>query len=161
MRARLLTQLALAPNLDYVESFQTLSSLNLEIRRHGPSAERLMRKAILEMGVGNYAACLAAALDAQAMEPESAEAHHQVGSAYFMLALARSGAVPGGPGMAHVHDQEPAQALLAKSIDAFREVRRLNGSDEEAKADLGILEQLAKDCDTEGKLMTALRRTVA
>lgn len=158
MRSRLIAELVAAPNLDYVESFQTLSALNLEMRRHGPSAERMLRKAILEMGVGNYGACLAAALDAAAMDPTSAEASHQVGSAYFLLALARSGAVPAGPGM-HAIDDEPATVLLAKSVVAFREAVRLNPGDEEAEGDLAILEQLQRDADTESKLLAALRRS--
>lgn len=159
MRTRLLTQLVEAPNLDYVENFQVLSALNLEIRRHGPSAERLLRKAILEMGVGNYAACLAAALDAQAMDPESPETHHQVGSAYFLLAVARSGAVPVGPGMGHALDNEAATELLAKAIEAFKEGVLRNPLDEESAQDVAILEQLATDCDTDSKLLAALRRS--
>lgn len=158
MRSRLITELVSAPNLDYVESFQTLSALNLEMRRQGPSAPLLLRKAILEMGCGNYAACLSAALDAAAMEPLSAETHHQVGSAYFLLALARSGAVPAGPG--HAHEDQPAIVLLSKSIDSFRQSIRLNPGDEEADADLAILEQLQRDADTEHKLIQALRRSV-
>ncbi len=160
MRTRLLTQLIQAPNLDYVENFQILSALNLEIRRHGPSAERMLRKAIMEMGVGNYAACLSAALDAQAMDTQSPEAHHQVGSAYFLMALARSGAVPGGPGMGLAADNDPATVLLSKSVEAFHAVLKLNAGDEETRQDLAILEQLAKDCDTESKLLSALRRTL-
>ncbi|MES2155250.1 MAG: hypothetical protein V4510_08970 [bacterium] len=160
MRTRLLTQLVEAPNLDYVENFQVLSALNLEIRRHGPSAERMLRKAMLEMGVGNYAACLSAALDAQAMDPASPETHYQVGLANFLIALARSGAVPGGPGMGHPADDEPASRLLAKSIEAFREAVRVNPGDDETAQDVAILQQLQVDCDTESKLLTALRRSL-
>ncbi len=62
--------------------------------------------------------------------------------------------------MGHNHDSEPATVLLGKSIEAFHESVRLNPADTEAAQDLAILEQLAKDCETEHKLLAALRRTL-
>lgn len=157
MRQRLLTQLIATPDLDYVEHFKVLSAVNLEIRRHGPTAARLLRKAILEMDIGNYPASLAAALDAQALTPASAEVRHQVAMSCLRLAIAKVGAIPLGPG-AESDIPESATELLEQSIAAFREAARLNPDDEETRAALGVLQQLADDCDTDSKLGKALRR---
>lgn len=156
MKTRLLTQLVQVPaDLDYVEHFQVLSGVNLEIRRHGPSSDRLLRKAILEMDVGNYAASLAAAQDACALDPVSAETHHQVGLAYLLLAMAKAGAVPTGPGVRET-PSESCMGLLQKAIDALREVLRINPEDAETEDDLTMLDDWAA-FDSEAKLHKALR----
>ncbi|MCA1819147.1 MAG: hypothetical protein LC620_03705 [Halobacteriales archaeon] len=156
MATRLLTQLVQVPaDLDYVEHFQVLSGVNLEIRRHGPSADRLLRKAILEMDIGNYAASLVAAQDACALDPVSAETHHQVGLAYLLLAMAKAGAVPTGPGVRET-PAESCTGLLQKCIDSFDEVLRLNPEDQETVDDLSMLHAWAS-CDSEAKLHRALR----
>ncbi|MEA3191432.1 MAG: hypothetical protein QOD77_2014 [Thermoplasmata archaeon] len=158
MRAHLLSQLATAPrDLDYVEHFQTLSVVNLEIRRHGPSAERLLRKAILEMDLGNYGASLAAALDAVAMDPVSPETHHQVAMAYLLSSLARTGLVPVGPGTA-IHELPAASALelMHKAVDAFRKVVRLNPSDQETQEDLEALEGVTGGAKDDASLLARL-----
>jgi tetratricopeptide (TPR) repeat protein len=156
MKTRTLTQLVQVPaDLDYVEHFQVLSGVNLEIRRHGPSAERLLRKAILEMDIGNYAASLAAAQDACALDPVSAETHHQVGLAYLLLAMAKAGAVPTGPGVRET-PSESCMELLDKAIGALRDVVRLNPQDQETREDLGLLESWLA-LDSEAKLARTLR----
>jgi len=156
MKARLLTQLVQVPaDLDYVEHFQVLSGVNLEIRRHGPSAERLLRKAILEMDVGNYAASLTAAQDAVALDPVSAETHHQVGLAYLFLALAKAGAIPTGPGVRET-PAESSLGLLQKAVSSFEEVLRLNPDDLETGDDLEMLRSWCST-DTETKLHRLLR----
>lgn len=160
MRPRLIAQLVHAADLDYVEHFQLLSAVNLEIRRSGPTAERLLRKAILEMDVGNFLASLSAAEDALALAPRSAEVRHQLGCINLRLALAKAGAIPLGPGAEKGILQSPTE-LLQAAIDAFETAVRLNPQDDESRADAGILVQLAKDCDTDVKLSKALRRDVA
>lgn len=156
MTTRLITQIVQVPaDLDYVEHFQVLSGVNLEIRRHGPSSDRLLRKAILEMDIGNYAASLAAAQDACALDPVSAETHHQVGLAYLLLAMAKAGAVPTGPGVRET-PAESCVALLQKAIESFREVLRINPEDTETQDDLGMLESWA-EIDSEAKLHKVLR----
>lgn len=156
MKPRLLAQLVQVPaDLDYVEHFQVLSGVNLEIRRHGPSADRLLRKAILEMDVGNYAASLAAAQDACALDPVSAETHHQVGLAYLLLAMAKAGAVPTGPGVRET-PSESCMALLQKAVKSFGEVLRLNPNDLETQDDLAMLEHWAA-YDSEARLLKSLR----
>ncbi|MFO1534385.1 MAG: hypothetical protein ABR586_01835 [Thermoplasmatota archaeon] len=160
MRPRLLAQLVHAADLDYVEHFQMLAAVNLEIRRSGPTAERLLRKAILEMDVGNFLASLSAAEDALALEPKSPEIRHQLGRINLRLALAKAGAIPLGPGAEKGILQTPTE-LLQAAIDSFQAALRLNPQDDESRADVGILQQLAHDCDSDAKLARALRRDAA
>jgi tetratricopeptide (TPR) repeat protein len=157
MRQRLLALLVHGPDLDYVEHFQKLAAVNLEIRRSGPTAERLLRKAILEMDVGNFLASLAAAEDALALEPKDPEVRHQLGRINLRLALAKAGAIPLGPG-AEKGILQSATDLLQDAITSFDAAVRLNPEDDESRSDAGILHQLAQDCDTDAKLTKALRR---
>ncbi|HEX2065386.1 MAG TPA: hypothetical protein VHI93_01100, partial [Candidatus Thermoplasmatota archaeon] len=115
MRPRLIAQLVHAADLDYVEHFQMLSAVNLEIRRSGPTAERLLRKAILEMDVGNFLASLAAAEDALALDPKSPEVRHQLGRINLRLALAKAGA-PGRSGGCGVAAQRARQLGVAVAV---------------------------------------------
>lgn len=156
MKTRLLTQLVQVPaDLDYVEHFQVLSGVNLEIRRHGPSADRLLRKAILEMDIGNYAASLAAAQDACALDPVSAETHHQVGLAYLLLAMAKAGVVPTGPGVRE-SPSESCMGLLQKAVTSLGEVLRLNPDDQETREGVSVLKDWLRT-DSESKLHKQLR----
>jgi tetratricopeptide (TPR) repeat protein len=156
MKTRLLTQLVQVPaDLDYVEHFQVLSGVNLEIRRHGPSADRLLRKAILEMDIGNYAASLAAAQDACALDPVSAETHHQVGLAYLLLAMAKAGVVPTGPGVRET-PSESCMGLLQKAVSSLGEVLRLNPDDQETREGVSVLKDWLR-ADSESKLHKQLR----
>ena len=157
MRLRLLARMVHGPDLDYVEHFQLLSAINLEIRRSGPTAERLLRKAILEMDVGNFLASLAAAEDALALDAKSPEIRHQLGAINLRLALAKAGCIPLGPGAEKGILQSPTE-LLQAAIDSFQACVRLNPEDDESRADMGVLQQLASDCDTDLKLTKALRR---
>jgi tetratricopeptide (TPR) repeat protein len=160
MRPRLLAQLVHTPDLDYVEHFQMLAAVNLEIRRSGPTAERLLRKAILEMDVGNFLASLSAAEDALALDPKSPEIRHQLGRINLRLALAKAGIIPLGPGAEKGILQSPTE-LLQAAIRAFEAAVRLNPQDDESRADAGILVQLTSDCDSDAKLTRALRRDAA
>ncbi|HLF15848.1 MAG TPA: hypothetical protein VI796_00210, partial [Candidatus Thermoplasmatota archaeon] len=118
MKTELLTQLLHAPrDLDYVERFQGLAAVNLEIRRSGPTAERLLRKAALEMDVGNPTAGLAAAQDAAALSPDSAEAHFLIGKARILLALVKAHALTAGPG-GTTDVEDSATGLLLGAADA-------------------------------------------
>ena len=156
MRQRL-TQLFQVPaDLDYVGSFQALSKVNLEIRRHGPSAERLVRKAHLERDVGNTAAGLVAAQDALALDPRNAEMHYQVGIAFLHLALAKAGALPVGPSPTDV-PEESVRQLLEKSIAAFRTTLELNPLDEDAKQDAQTLQDALDAHASDRALDEALR----
>lgn len=156
MRQRL-TQLFQVPaDLDYVASFQALSKLNLEIRRHGPTAERLVRKAHLERDVGNTAAGLVAAQDALALDPRNAEMHYQVGVAFLHLALAKAGALPVGPTVSEA-PQESARELLEKSVAAFLMAVELNPLDEDARQDAQTLQAAVDAHAADAALCEALR----
>jgi Flp pilus assembly protein TadD len=157
MRTKLLLQLVQVPaDLDYVQHFQTLSAVNLEIRKSGASAERLLRKAILESDVGNFEAALLAAKDAVDLEPKNPEAHHQVGMASLMLAMVKSGALASGPGL-HEMPTESATELVLAAMEAFREAAKLNPEDQESRADLAALKVLVKRKESEEELAQALR----
>lgn len=156
MRQRLAQLFQVPADLDYVESFQALSKVNLEIRRHGPSAERLVRKAHLERDVGNHAAALVAAQDALVLDPRNPEMHYQVAVALLYLALAKSQALPVGPSPSEL-PQETASELLVKSVAAFNNVLDLNPRDEDAKQDAVALQSILDGHPSDDQLRDALR----
>ena len=157
MRQRLLTQLVQVPrDVDYVESFQALSRINLELRRLGPSAQRLLRRAQLERAVGNHAASLAASQDALVLEPANAEMHYQVGVAHLFLALAKAEALPVGPRPTDLPD-ESLQTLVQRAADAFAKALELNPADEDAREDVAVLRKALDDCKTERDLAAAMQ----
>ncbi len=156
MRQRL-TQLFQVPSdRDYVESFQALSKVNLEIRRYGPTAERLVRKAHLERDVGNHGSSLVAAQDALVLDPRDPEMHYQVGLAFLYLALAKAGALPVGPSPSEM-PEDSASALLGKAIAAFRVTLELNPKDDDARQDAQALQAVLDAHATERALADALR----
>lgn len=160
MDARPLTQLIrTTSDLDYVERFQTLAKVNLEMRNAGPTADRLLRKAVLEIEVGNYAAGLEAARDAITMDGTSPEAHYQAAVAHVLLAYVRIGALPLAPG-AHQLPGEAAQEHLRKALDGFREAVRLNPVDDEARDDVHALERILERHGDEQGLSEALRASL-
>ncbi len=147
MRQRLLTQLVEVPkDLDYVESFQGLSKVNLELRRLGPSAERLLRRAQLERAVGNHAASLAACQDALILEPANGEMHYQVGIAQLYLALAKANVLPVGPRASELPD-DSLSVLLGRAADSFGKALSMNPNDEDAREDLQVLQQVLDEAD--------------
>ncbi len=122
---------------DYLDHFRCLAAVNVEIQQNGASAERLLRKAILEMEVGNFAAGLEAARDATDVRPEWAEAHYQQGMALLHLAFVRAGILAGSAGM-----ERPVgscKTLLEHAGRAFGEALRLHPEDEEVQDDLKTL----------------------
>lgn len=158
MPNRIVAQLVQVPrDLDYVGHFQALNALNLEIRRQGPSAQRLCRKAILEMDVGNYPAALAAALDACALDA-SAETHHQVGMSYLLFGLSRAGLVPLGPTVME-GAPESVMGMLWRSLEAFQEAVLLNTADEETQTTVQALKDVLADHPDEARLVAALQAT--
>lgn len=156
MRQRLAQLFQVPADLDYVESFQALSKVNLEIRRHGPSAERLIRKAHLERDVGNHASSLVAAQDALVLDPRNPEMHYHVGIAFLYLALAKAGALPVGPSPSEL-PEDLATALIEKSVSAFRLVLELNPRDEDALLDANALQAVLDAHPDDKRLGDALR----
>lgn len=156
MRQRLTQIFQVPADLDYVESFQALSKVNLEIRRYGPTAERLVRKAHLERDVGNHASSLVAAQDALVLDPRNPEMHYQVALAFLYLALAKAEALPVGPSPSELPD-DPPSALLEKAVAAFRTVLDLNPRDEDARQDAQVLRAILDAHPTERALVEALR----
>lgn len=155
MHSKTLQEVMTAPaEEDYVQHFQALARVNLEIREYGPTATRLLRKSILESDIGNYSAALDDARDALDLKSELPEAHYQEGMALMLLAFTRVGVLAGSPGMA-VPLARPRR-LLQQAAGSFQVVADLNDEDEEAHADAqaieGFLEQNEDDDDLEDAL---------
>ena len=160
MKPRLRTRLLVAPrDLDYVEQFQLLAAVNLEMRRHGPTVDRLVRKAVLEMHVGNFSAALTAALDAATEDPTSAEAHYQAARAYILLALNKADVLPRGPGDVGA-PEAGLEELVRLAMEELRTVIRLNLKDEDALETFLLLESLLESSRGEEQLAAALRAHV-
>ena len=98
MRHELQLDVRRVEDCDYVEASRKLSALGLEMRRRGPTAELLLRKAFLEIDAGNFAQAAGAAEDALASNPKLVEAQLVWGRALFYAALVRAGIMEGGPG---------------------------------------------------------------
>lgn len=139
---RLSQRLHVPRDVDYVQAFQNLNRVQLELRRHGPSVELLLRRCELERRVGNYAASHAAALDAYRLDPRNPEVHYQVGVALVYLAMRKAGAVPCTTSSIRVPDQDQDQ-LLERAVYAFRAVVQLNPDDQDAEVLQHELEDLA------------------
>ena len=156
MRQRLAQVFQVPADLDYVESFQALSKVNLEIRRYGPTAERLVRKAHLERDVGNHASSLVAAQDALVLDPRNPEMHYQAGLAFLYMALAKAEALPVGPSPSDL-PEDTASALLGKAVAAFHITLELNPNDDDARQDAQALQAILDTHASERALAEALR----
>lgn len=141
MRQRLAELFQVPSDLDYVQAFQDLSNLTLEIRRAGPTVGRLLRKSFLERGVGNHGASLTAVQRALELDPQSAEVHYNLGIAYFFLALARADALPVGPRASDLPGESISE-LLGLAVEEFSRVLEINPSDEDAAQDVAALAEI-------------------
>jgi len=116
---------------DYVDQFQRLAELNLDMKRLGPSKELLVRRSILEAALGNYHASRVAAKDAVLLDRADAEPWFQLGMSCMYLAYAEAGAVA-----ASLADMAweaiPLADLLEEARDAFERSADANPEDEEA-----------------------------
>lgn len=137
MRQKTLLQLVPPQESDYLEHFASLATVNVEIREKGATAERLLRKSILEMDIGNYAAGLEAARDAADVRPEWSEAHYQEGLGLLLLAFTKAGVLAGSPGMERPIGS--VKTLLEHAKRALGEAMRLNPRDEEVSEDHAAL----------------------
>ena len=157
MASKNLLHLMHAPlDVDYVQHFQGLAALNLEIKRLGPSADRMLRKAILEMDVGNFEAAVKAAEHALDLSPSTPEIHYQYGLANLLLACAKADAIPTGPGQ-QIPPRTGVKPLLEEALDAFRQATKLNGFDEEARQGLRALTDLLEVDTDERAIVKALK----
>jgi hypothetical protein len=153
---RLLCEMLLATEEpDYVEHFQRLAHVNLEIGQGGPTCERLLRKSILERDVGNYHASVEAATQASLREPQNAEAHYQAAMAAVHLAFVRAGALPPGPGQGEVPRQTIFR-LVQSAAERLGEAIRLRPEDLEAVEDLEALNRFLAGHDGEPAMRQAL-----
>lgn len=156
MQQKTLLEVVTAPaEEDYVQHFQALAQVNLEIRQSGPTAQRLLRKSILEMDIGNYSASLDAARDALDLKPELPEASYQEGMALMLLAFTKVGVLAGAPGMAMPIAR--ARRLLEQAAESFAIVAINNPCDEEAVADQQAITGFLDENEDDGDLDQALR----
>jgi tetratricopeptide (TPR) repeat protein len=156
MQTPSLARLVFDGNTDYVEEFQALASVNLEIQAKGPSAPRLLRKAILEIHLGNYVHAretVERALDAQ---PASPEAHYQRGVAYALLACLKADAIPAGPGN-HDLPKESLRFLLTEAARSFAQAMQQNPGDDEAQERLLRIGTILDTAVTEQRMGVLLR----
>lgn len=154
---RPLSQLFQVPaDLDYVNGFQELARINLQIRQQGASVERLLRRANLERAIGNHRASLDAVLEAQRLAPDHPEVHYELGVTYFFLAMSEAGALPVGP-LHQNAESEGIRALLSKALEAFTAVIEQNPADTEAARDLGAIADLLAAQSDDLALAEALR----
>lgn len=140
---------------DYLEHFQALAAVNLEIRQRGATPERLLRKSILEMDIGNFSAGLDAARDATDLRPDWGEAHYHEGMALLFLAFTKAGVLAGAPGM-----EQPigsVQTLMAHAARALGQAYKVNDDDEEVREDLAVLARFMAKHDGEEALVDGLR----
>ncbi len=155
MKQRTLLELVQPAEPDYVEHFRLLAVLNVEIRRNGPTWERLLRKSILEMDVGNFSAGLDAARDAIDLRPGAAEAYFQEGMALLLLAFQKAGALAASAG-----SEAPVgstRTLLEQAVDAFDEASRINPGDQECQEDVATLSAFLEEHKKPAKVEEALR----
>lgn len=142
MKGQPLSRLVSAPcDSDYVENFQALADVNVALQQEGPTAELLLRKAMFELDLGNYGAARRAARDALDMDPDLAEAHYQEGLANLLLAFARAGVVPAGPGHATTPG-ESIESLLQATATCFGHTLRISPDDPEVQEDLAAVSRL-------------------
>lgn len=161
-RTRILSALQPPLDADYVSHFQRLADLNLEIRRKGPTAPRLLKKALLEAALGNLHASRQAAQEAAYLAPDSSEAWYQSGVACLLVAYAEAGSVECRPPSA---SQPPSlTSLMQDACEAFGNAARRNPRDEEAprllKEVMGLL-QTAPNERTLRHLLRAERQRAA
>ncbi|MGB0652744.1 MAG: hypothetical protein ACPGQL_06040 [Thermoplasmatota archaeon] len=144
-------------DLDYVESFQTLASVNLELEKLGNSPERLLRKAVLELAVGNFQAGLRAAQQAIVGRHDNSEAHYQLGLAQLLLAFVEAEAIPAGPSWKERPSRIGVRSRLQAAADAFADAVRLNADDGDAVAGLEHMGRLLLRDEGEAALAERLR----
>ncbi len=140
---------------DYLEHFASLAMVNVEIREKGATAERLLRKSILEMDIGNYSAALDAARDASDVRADWAEAHYQEGMSLLLLAFTKAGILAGAAAM-----ERPVgsvRTLLIHARDALEQAMHLNPLDEEVIEDYEALVDFTRDHGEEDDLVAALQ----
>ncbi|MHB8633127.1 MAG: hypothetical protein ACYDBQ_04040 [Thermoplasmatota archaeon] len=156
-KMRLLQQFKAQSDVDYVDCFQGLAALSLEIRRSGPTPERLLRKATLEMDIGNHVAALAAARHAGQLASRAGEPHFVAARALVLMALVRARALAGAPGLDE-GSETPSQ-LVRDAVGELHHALRLNPEDEEAREDVVVLEALLAAHPVDQQLDITLRQS--
>lgn len=128
----LLAELHPPVDADYVDQFQRLAELNLQMKRDGPSKSLLLRRSLLEAALGNFHAGRVAAKDAVLLDREDPECLFQQGMSCLFLAYAEAGAVATSPADSGWEDI-PVDQLLREAEEAFLAAAASNPEDEESK----------------------------
>lgn len=143
---RKLVQLLVPAEADYVETFQNLARLHVEMQRQGATAARLARAAVLELQMGHIPEAHAAAELAVRRDRQEAEAHYALARTEIAQALRQAGA----------GRTTGVREGLEAATDQLREVLKINPDDEEAGQELALLDTLLKSYTDPGKLAAVL-----
>ncbi|MGB1696929.1 MAG: hypothetical protein ACPHK8_00855 [Thermoplasmatota archaeon] len=144
MRATI-QELVHAPQTDYVEAFQAISHVNMEIQKMGPTPERLLRRAVLEIDMGSYVDARESIQDSLLAGHQAPEAMYYLGIVNVFLAMQKAGAIAAAAGQ---FAPEPARVHMEQACAAFRSALALN-EDEDLQAQLEACEDLLEEAPDE------------
>lgn len=142
---------------DYVAAVGRLTQLCLEINRSGATAERLLRKAYLEIDVGSYQGAAKTAQEALAKDANLQEAELVMARAQFYLALVRAGVMEGAFG---TELGNPGPQILAAYKHVSRYVDVVKG-DPDAEVLCDYLDGLVMRNEDSSRMVAALRRDLS
>lgn len=142
-------ELVHAPQADYVETFQALAIVNLEIQNYGPTAERLLRRGLLEIDMGAYVDARESIQDALIADASIPEGMYYLGVANVLLCLQKAGVIAGSAGQVA---PEPARVHMEQACSAFRTAVALN-DDDDLHSQLAACEDLLAAADGEDEFL--------
>jgi hypothetical protein len=142
-------ELVHAPQADYVETFQSLAIVNMEIQKMGPTPERLLCRGLLEIDMGAYVDARESIQDALIANSGIAEGMYYLGVANVLLCLQRAGVIAGSAGQLA---PEPARVHMEQACSAFRSALALN-SDEDLQSQLTACEDLLAEAEGEEEFL--------
>jgi hypothetical protein len=134
-----------------------LTDLCLVINRSGATGERLLRKAYLEIEVGNYEEASKTAQTALAMDAKLQEAELVSARAQFYLALVRAGVMEGAYG---TELGNPGPQILAAYKHVSHYVDAVKG-DQDAEVLCDYLDGLVMRNEDSSRMTAALRRDLS
>lgn len=156
MSSRLISKFAPTKDLDYVECFQRLQSVNLRIESRGPTTGDLVQKVLLELELGNYQVAYETASRLVSGAPNNLEAHFLAGRCGVMLALAQADVVPLGANPPAAMPMDIMQ-LVQEALAHFDAVVASNSDDVEANENAHALRTLVDGVEDSEALVDTLR----
>ena len=142
-------ELVHAPQTDYVETFQAISEVNLEIQRFGPTPTRLLKRGVLEIDMGSYVDARTSIQDALVVRDDMPEALYYLGVANVFLSMQRVGIIAAAAGQ---FAPEPARSHMQQAVAAFEAALAL-APDEDLEAQLEACRSLLEDAPDEASFL--------